>query len=184
MSSTKSRFRWTVAATATALVLVSSAIVLGMPTTAGAVNGFPVSGESPVAVRVADGGGIFVVGSEGEVATYGDATYYGGANLATPPAPISGIATTAPNLSTTSNPKGYWLSGRDGSVYNQPSGTVQFFGSLPSLHITPSAPIVGIAGTPDAEVPLDRAALSEGRDPVLEAALKWLRSARQSVLTR
>jgi hypothetical protein len=140
-----------VAATATALVLVSSAVVLGMPTTAGAVNGFPVSGESPVAVRVADGGGIFVVGSEGEVATYGDATYYGGANLATPPAPISGIATTAPNLSTTSNPKGYWLSGRDGSVYNQPSGTVQFFGSLPSLHITPSAPIVGIAGTPDAK---------------------------------
>jgi carboxyl-terminal processing protease len=29
--------------------------------------------------------------------------------------------------------------------------------------------------TPDVEVPLDREALSEGRDPVLEAALKWLR---------
>jgi len=45
-------------------------------------------------------------------------------------------------------------------------------------------PLEGVGVTPDVEVPLDRAALSEGRDPVLEAALKWLRSARQSVLTR
>jgi carboxyl-terminal processing protease len=34
---------------------------------------------------------------------------------------------------------------------------------------------------PDVEVPLDRVALSEGRDPVLDAALKWLSTARQSV---
>lgn len=37
---------------------------------------------------------------------------------------------------------------------------------------------------PDVEVPLDRVALSEGRDLVLEAALKGLRTARQSVLPR
>ena len=30
--------------------------------------------------------------------------------------------------------------------------------------------------TPDVDAPLDREALSEGRDPVLEAALKWLRT--------
>ena len=33
---------------------------------------------------------------------------------------------------------------------------------------------------PDVEVPLDREALSEGRDPVLDAALGWLRNARTS----
>ncbi len=37
---------------------------------------------------------------------------------------------------------------------------------------------------PDVEVPLDRIALTEGRDSVLEAALKGLNTARQSVLPR
>ena len=42
--------------------------------------------------------------------------------------------------------KGYWLAGSDGGVY---ALDAPFYGSLPSKHITPSAPIVGIASTPD-----------------------------------
>jgi carboxyl-terminal processing protease len=45
-------------------------------------------------------------------------------------------------------------------------------------------PLEGIGVTPDIVVPLDRTALSEGRDSVIEAALKWLHTARQSVLPR
>ncbi len=116
---------------------------------AGAVNGFTSGGESPVAIVATDGGGFDVVGNEGEVATYGDAVYYGGVNYADPPSPISAIATTAPDQLTTSNPKGYWLAGTDGDVFNQ--GGAVSYGSLVSLKVTPAKPIVGIAGTPDAK---------------------------------
>ena len=43
--------------------------------------------------------------------------------------------------------KGYWLAQAGGGVYS--FGNAGFYGSLPGLHITPNAPITGIASTPD-----------------------------------
>src|SRR6202012_1326581 len=42
---------------------------------------------------------------------------------------------------------GYWLAGADGSVYA--CGDATFSGSLPSMGLTPSKPIVAIAHTSD-----------------------------------
>jgi len=39
---------------------------------------------------------------------------------------------------------GYWLAGADGSVYS--CGNAPWYGSLPSMGITPDGPVVGIAG--------------------------------------
>lgn len=44
---------------------------------------------------------------------------------------------------------GYWLAGSDGGVFAL--GTALFYGSLPSQHIAPAAPVVAIVGTPDGE---------------------------------
>jgi hypothetical protein len=53
---------------------------------------------------------------------------------------------TAP-VSFTYVAPGYWLASADGSVYS--FGGARFFGSLPSIGVTPNAPIVAMADTPD-----------------------------------
>ncbi|MFZ0668294.1 MAG: hypothetical protein WAM97_21275 [Acidimicrobiales bacterium] len=80
------------------------------------------------------GGGYYLVGSDGAVYAFGDATYQGGANTLTdPPAPITGIAVDQMT-------GGYWLVGSDGGVfaYNCP-----FSGSMSAQSL--AAPIVGIS---------------------------------------
>jgi hypothetical protein len=63
-----------------------------------------------------------------------------------PPAPPQpGCSSTG--VGSANFPGGYWLATANGAVYS--CGDAPFYGSLVTLGITPSKPIVGIAATPD-----------------------------------
>jgi hypothetical protein len=77
---------------------------------------------------------------------YGNISFFGSGSIA---AQISGVAT--PRSGT-----GVWIVGIDGGVFapivlgeNQINPSAPFFGSLPGLGISPSAPIIGIASPPN-----------------------------------
>ncbi len=85
-----------------------------------------------------DGGGTWLVGSDGGVFSYGDAGFLGSAGSLDLNAPMVGMA-AAPGGN------GYWLVARDGGIFTY--GDAAFFGSAGSLSL--NAPIVGMAATPD-----------------------------------
>jgi len=85
-----------------------------------------------------DGGGYWVFGSTGSVDTYGDAVSYG-SMLGKLPV-TTAIAFGAP----TTNDHGYWLFGEHGGVFA--FGSAPFDGSLQSLGVSPSGPIVAGVG--------------------------------------
>jgi N-acetylmuramoyl-L-alanine amidase len=85
-----------------------------------------------------DGNGYWLVGSDGGIFSYGDATFFGSTGALRLNAPIVGLA-VAPDGG------GYWLVARDGGIFNY--GDAGFFGSAGALHL--NAPIVGMAATGD-----------------------------------
>jgi hypothetical protein len=84
------------------------------------------------------GKGYWLVGSDGSVHNYGDASNDGSASGTHLNAPIVGAASTPDG-------KGYWLVAADGGVFTY--GDALFYGSAAGVHL--NAPIVGIAATPD-----------------------------------
>ena len=83
-----------------------------------------------------DGGGYWMVASDGGVFTFGDAGYYGsvpGQGIVDPAA-ITGVAATPDG-------GGYWLVGRDGGVYAY--GDANFLGSLAGRPM--AAPVTSVA---------------------------------------
>jgi ABC-type branched-subunit amino acid transport system substrate-binding protein len=84
-----------------------------------------------------DGGGYWLVASDGGVFTFGDAQFYGSTGNLVLNAPIVGMAATPDG-------GGYWLLASDGGIFN--GGDARFYGSTGSLHL--NAPIVGMAPTP------------------------------------
>jgi hypothetical protein len=85
-----------------------------------------------------DGAGYWEAESDGTVAAFGAAAYYGSMAGVTLNSPIVGIAATADG-------GGYWLVAADGGVFT--FGDAAFYGSAGSLRLV--APIVGLAATPD-----------------------------------
>ena len=85
-----------------------------------------------------DGGGYWLVGSDGGIFSYGDARFFGSTGALHLNAPIVGMARTRDS-------GGYWLVARDGGIFNY--GDAGFFGSAGALHL--NAPIVGMATTAD-----------------------------------
>ncbi len=85
-----------------------------------------------------DGGGYWLVGSDGGIFSYGDARFFGSTGALRLNAPIVGLAATPSG-------GGYWLVARDGGIFNY--GDAGFFGSAGSLHL--NAPIVGMTATAD-----------------------------------
>jgi hypothetical protein len=83
-----------------------------------------------------DGGGYWLVGSDGEVFTYGTAHLYGSASNNHLDAPIVGMASTADG-------KGYWLAAADGGVFAY--GDAKAPANNPLLDSHRSAPVVGIS---------------------------------------
>ncbi|HEV2361007.1 MAG TPA: SpoIID/LytB domain-containing protein [Acidimicrobiales bacterium] len=75
-------------------------------------------------------GGYYLVGSTGSVTGFGSV------------AGSHSYKTTAPLVSVTAAPHGYWIAGSDGAVYGAPG-----YGSMAGRHL--NKPIVGIASTPD-----------------------------------
>ena len=85
-----------------------------------------------------DGGGYWLVASDGGIFSYGDAPFAGSAGSLHLNAPVVGMAATPDG-------GGYWLVARDGGVFTY--GDATFAGSAGSLRL--NAPVVGMAATPD-----------------------------------
>jgi hypothetical protein len=71
-------------------------------------------------VSTPDGLGYWLVGSDGGVFAFGDASYYGSMGGQTLAAPVVGLVSTPDGL-------GYWLVGSDGGVFG--FGDASYFGS-------------------------------------------------------
>ncbi len=95
---------------------------------------FPVVGMA----GTPDGGGYWLVASDGGVFSFGDATFYGSAGAMALNRPIVGMAGTPDG-------GGYWLVASDGGVFS--FGDATFYGSAGAMAL--NRPIVGMAGTPD-----------------------------------
>ena len=87
-----------------------------------------------------DGGGYWMVGSDGGVFTEGDAGFYGSMGATHLSQPIVGMAATPDG-------KGYWMVASDGGIFTE--GDAGFYGSMGATHL--SRPIVGMASAPDAK---------------------------------
>ncbi len=85
-----------------------------------------------------DGGGYWLVASDGGVFSYGDAGFYGSAGGTPLNKPVVGMAATPRG-------GGYWLVASDGGVFSY--GDAGFYGSTGSLRL--NQPVVGMAATPD-----------------------------------
>ena len=121
---------------AIALVALSFTGVLGVPASSGGASG--TAAARPPVVGMAstpDGGGYWLVASDGGVFAYGDAAFYGSAGGFTLNAPVVGMAPTPDG-------GGYWLVASDGGVFAY--GDALFYGSAGGIHL--NRPIVGMAG--------------------------------------
>ena len=85
-----------------------------------------------------DGGGYWLVASDGGIFAFGDARFLGSTGAIHLNAPIVGMAATPDG-------GGYWLVASDGGIFA--FGDARFLGSTGALHL--NAPIVGMAATPD-----------------------------------
>jgi SpoIID/LytB domain protein len=86
----------------------------------------------------ADGGGYWLVASDGGIFSYGDASFFGSTGAIALNQPIVGMASTPDS-------RGYWLVASDGGVFS--FGDASFFGSTGALRL--NKPVVGMASTPD-----------------------------------
>ena len=85
-----------------------------------------------------DGGGYWLVGTDGGVFAFGDAPFAGS---------LGGRPLNGPVVAMTPTPsgRGYWLVALDGGVFA--FGDAGFYGSMGAIHL--NQPIVGMASTPD-----------------------------------
>ena len=84
-----------------------------------------------------DGGGYWLVASDGGIFNYGDAGFFGSAGSLPLNAPIVGMAATPDG-------GGYWLVASDGGIFSY--GDAAFHGSTGSIHL--NQPVVGMAVAP------------------------------------
>ena len=89
----------------------------------GSVGGRP--GAAAIAAT-RSGRGYWVLDSQGGVAAFGDAQYFGSGGT-------GGGAIDAVDLKPTPSGDGYWILARDGSVFA--FGSARSFGSLPAIHV-------------------------------------------------
>ena len=102
--------------------------------TANVAYNYPVVGMA----STADGGGYWLVASDGGVFAFGDAGFYGAATSLHLNQPVVGMVATHDG-------RGYWLAAADGGVFSY--GDAESYGSMCALHL--NEPIVGMAATSD-----------------------------------
>jgi len=98
----------------------------------------PTAPAPIVGIAATPGGrGDWLVASDGNIATFGDARFYGSTGGVPMNKPIVGIAATPSG-------HGYWLVASDGGIFT--FGDAHFYGSTGAIGL--NRPIVGIAATP------------------------------------
>ena len=100
--------------------------------------GTTITGPGVGMAATPDGKGYWVVGANGSLFAFGDATYQGSADGLALNKPVVGMAATADG-------KGYWLVASDGGIFDY--GDAHFYGSTGNLVL--NKPVVGMAPTPD-----------------------------------
>jgi hypothetical protein len=100
----------------------------------GSMAGQPLNKPIVGMAATPDGGGYWLVASDGGIFSFGDAQFYGSMGNKPLNAPVVGMASTPDG-------KGYWLVAADGGVFN--FGDAQFHGSMGGIHLV--KPVVGIA---------------------------------------
>ena len=100
--------------------------------TANVAYDFPVVGMA----ATSDGGGYWLVASDGGVFTFGDAHFYGSMGATHLNQPIVGMVATPDG-------GGYWLVAADGGVFS--FGDATYYGSMATTHL--NRPVVGMAAT-------------------------------------
>jgi hypothetical protein len=113
-------------------VLAFGDATLGQQTIAGAAA--PIVGMA----ATPDGGGYWLVASDGGIFSFGDARFHGSTGGLALNQPIVGMAATPDG-------GGYWLVASDGGIFS--FGDARFYGSTGDLAL--NRPIVGMAATPD-----------------------------------
>jgi hypothetical protein len=88
--------------------------------------------------KTPDGGGYWMVASDGGIFSFGDAAFYGSTGAIHLNQPIVGMASTPDG-------GGYWLVASDGGIFS--FGDAAFYGSTGAIHL--NQPIVGMAATAD-----------------------------------
>ena len=106
--------------------------------TGGGSGAFPLNRPIVGQASTPDGGGYWLVASDGGIFSYGDAPFEGSAGGLPLNKPIVGMAATPDG-------GGYWLVASDGGIFSY--GDAQFYGSAGGLPL--NRPIVGMAATPD-----------------------------------
>src|SRR5580658_10078514 len=106
---------------------------------AGSLGSAPAKTAAPIVGMAAtpDGGGYWLVASDGGIFSFGDAQFFGSTGGLALHKPIIGMAATPDG-------GGYWLVASDGGIFS--FGDAQFFGSTGGLAL--HKPIVGMAATP------------------------------------
>ena len=114
------------------------------PTAGSSASGTPPSTARPGAcastrpivgmAATPDGGGYWLVASDGGIFNYGDAGFYGSAGAIHLNKPVVGMAATADG-------HGYWLVASDGGIFSY--GDALFYGSTGGIHL--NKPVVGMA---------------------------------------
>jgi hypothetical protein len=100
----------------------------------GSMNGLPLNEPIVGMAATPDGGGYWLVASDGGIFSFGDAQFYGSMGGKPLNQPIVGMASTPDG-------KGYWLVAADGGVFA--FGDAQFRGSMGGSHL--NQPVVGMA---------------------------------------
>jgi hypothetical protein len=140
------------------ITLVSTGILSGTPTGAGTSTvtvevtdglGRTATGSLTIVITptglasrlmaiTPDDGGYWIASSDGAVAPFGNAQFYGSEGDKALNQPVVGIAATPDG-------SGYWLVGSDGGVFS--FGDAQFYGSEGGAHLNRT--IIGMVATPD-----------------------------------
>ncbi len=124
---------WTVGVTG-AMTPHGGALSWGSPALSGLTLARPIVGMAPTP----DGGGYWLVASDGGIFSFGDAGFYGSTGAIPLNKPIVGMAPTPDG-------GGYWLVASDGGIFS--FGDAGFYGSTGAIPL--NKPIVGMAPTPD-----------------------------------
>ena len=103
------------------------------PTRGGLALNQSISGSA----RTPDSHGVWMVGGDGGIFSFGDAEYFGSTGGMHLNRPVVGMAATRTG-------RGYWMVASDGGIFS--FGDARFFGSTGAMKL--NRPIVGMAATP------------------------------------